>query len=1008
MSKKDTALLQSLERSGMLGLTKAYLQTQILENLRNQNSTSSSLSKTLSESKNKNIFALLRLAYSIIYDFLIKMNLSYSQQTFNSEMKELLSNSNIPFQDSEIINLLNVNINDFEEAKKILLSNSKDPIITNQGNKLGSTFIFYLMKKNSSFLKNDNECQTEVNLINIAEKGENLSPSINNVNNFSNVEERLKQIEDKNNKKNNNNENFPSQLIENRFLKYKDECDKRYQEQLNNEINRFKNIELSEMRIEENKKYNENLNKIREDYDIKYNEKLNELKKEKNKLKEKEKELENDYEKKENENRKILDDKINYLKEKENDLQKKYENELNDIKLQKEKLKNKEQEIDYIKETEVSKIKNEIEKVKNDYEKKLNEEKKKLEEERENISKEKSDKKSQQKTNNYIYIKENTNDNSSNLNNENIELRNELNNMKKNLDNMRNKYMLENNELRDTINKLNKNLNDIQNENINNNNYYNLRSPHLNNNYIDNNYTYQQLAKNESDMNTLKEEIKDFKKEMKKEIKKYNPNLNNSNLQNSYVLNQTMPIQHSHLLNQNKNSKKIPNKQNNKYNNTQKIVNKGISPNLAKKLTGFKDRRKILQQLEEEQYKLNNEIRSEFKNLMKDEVPIVVLDSDDIEKIKKNNYYNNVLINEAREKELNELYRKQNNNERLIDKIQFMNNYEKNYEKANEKNKDSKIIIINKEDNNYQNKLNNIEKNSNQSGSQASSINEVKKAENEKIESKFTQMYDINKKSAEFNKISNEFNKNSNEFKNNEIKKEDNNKNIPMTSSITSIPAQNNQMKNSDLFNVENTEDVNNRDLNKNSNIYQPSIGGILSNQNNMNNKQFNTSIREEIDENIGESIIDNSKNNNSKSINKFTNIDYESNNNNNINYNNTNRDTSNNDIDEYNDFEDPNFDKKQSIQSFERNRSNSISMNKSSIKESIVGKNNTGEIEENIEKESASSNLYNDFETSNNLVKKGITGNTGNTSSGNQVKTLSENEIKEEIVNSEDDGGYY
>ena len=61
--------------------------------------------------------------------------------------------------------------------------------------------------------------------------------------------------------------------------------------------------------------------------------------------------------------------------------------------------------------------------------------------------------------------------------------------------------------------------------------------------------------------------------------------------------------------------------------------------------------------------------------------------------------------------------------------------------------------------------------------------------------------------------------------------------------------------------------DVNNRDLNKNSNIYQPSIGGILSNQNNMNNKQFNTSIREEIDENIGESIIDNSKNNNSKNL---------------------------------------------------------------------------------------------------------------------------------------------
>ena len=51
MSKKDTALLQSLERSGMLGLTKAYLQTQILENLRNQNSASSSLSKLYQNQK---------------------------------------------------------------------------------------------------------------------------------------------------------------------------------------------------------------------------------------------------------------------------------------------------------------------------------------------------------------------------------------------------------------------------------------------------------------------------------------------------------------------------------------------------------------------------------------------------------------------------------------------------------------------------------------------------------------------------------------------------------------------------------------------------------------------------------------------------------------------------------------------------------------------------------------------------------------------------------------------
>ena len=53
-------------------------------------------------------------------------------------------------------------------------------------------------------------------------------------------------------------------------------------------------------------------------------------------------------------------------------------------------------------------------------------------------------------------------------------------------------------------------------------------------------------------------------------------------------------------------------------------------------------------------------------------------------------------------------------------------------------------------------------------------------------------------------------------------------------------------------------------------------------------------------------------------------------------------------------------------------------------------------EIEENIEKDSMS---YNDFETSNNLKKKGI---SGNSSSNNQVKTISEGEIQEEIMNSE------
>ena len=987
MSKNDTTLLQSLERSGALGLTKAYLQTQILENLRNQNSASSNLSKALAQSKNKNIFSLLRLAYSVIYDFLIKMNLSYSQSTFNNEMKELLSNSNIPFSDSEIINLLNVNITDFENAKQNLLKDSKDPIATLQGNKLGSTFIFYLMKKNSQFLTSDIECQTDINLLNINEKNENLSPSINNEYNFMKVEEKLKKIEDKNNNKNNLESNFPSMLIENRFIKYKDECEKRYQDQLNNEINRLKNIELSEMRIEENKKYVAKLEQMREEYDKEYNEKLEELKKERNELKNKERNLELDYEKKQSDDRKILDDKIKFLKEKENDLQKKYEIELKEIEVQKDKLKFKEQEIDYMKETHVSKLQNEIDKIRNEYETKLNEEKKKLEDLREELSKQNLDNyKNSNELKNQNYIK-NKNENN------NLEFRNELDNMRKNLDDMRDKYsktMNENLDLKDQINRINKNILEIQSDN--NNTYNNLLRSKQDNNILDN--TYQKLVKNENEVNSLREQFKDLKREVKKEIKKNIPhkNIDNSNLYNSSNLNQSLPNQKSsHYQTQ-----KIlnPNKQN-KYNNTQKMQRK-ISPNLAKELMGFKDRRKVLQQLEEEQYKLNNEIRNEFQNLNKNDVPMVILNSDEIEKIKKNNYYN-VIIDEEREKELNELYKKQNDNERLVDRIKFVNNYEINYKNANEKNKDSKIIVINNENPEKQiQKINYYERkqsNNQSKNSQSSSLNEIKKAENDsnKQESKFTPMYGENINS------------------NNDIKKSKNEENkTPLISSITAIPGpqNNNDNINYNDINIKNTIYINNENKNKKNNekeISSNGIGGILSNQNQYQKQPSSNSIREEIEENINNIS---KKVNNSQSTNKFQNVNYEEND----DYKNelTNNSKFNKDQseieEEYNDFEDVsgNFDRKPSDIDKKSKSNISISgiMKNSSIKESIAGQKRNSGIEENIERESISSNQYNDFETSNNLIKKGI---TGNTSSGNQVKTMSEGEIKEEI-NYDDD----
>ena len=353
-------------------------------------------------------------------------------------------------------------------------------------------------------------------------------------------------------------------------------------------------------------------------------------------------------------------------------------------------------------------------------------------------------------------------------------------------------------------------------------------------------------------------------------------------------------------------------------------------------------------------------------------------------------------------KELNELYRKQNNNERLVDKIKFMNNYDTNYRNANENNKDSKIIVINKENPEKQTQIINYyerkQSNNQSKNSQSSSLNEIKKAEidSNKQESKFTPMYDENRNSINNVKKS---------------KNEENENKTPLISSITAIPSPQNNNDNIEYndINIKNTIYINDNNKNiKNSKNEIPSsngIGGILSNQNQYQKQPSSNSIREEIEE----SINNNSRKvNNSQSTNKFQNVNYEDNNDYN-NYNDFNNNSKFNKDqseieEEYNDFEDVsgNFERKPSDIDKKSKSNISISgiMKNSSIKESIAGQKRNSEIEENIEKESISSNQYNDFETSNNLIKKGI---TGNTSSGNQVKTMSEGEIKEEI-NYDDD----
>jgi len=932
MLNSDSELLKTLEENGMVNSTKNYLKNQLIETLKKQKIKNEILNSKLSQYKNSPISSLIRLSYSLIMDFFSKMNLPYSQSTFNYEAKSIFFNTCVPYTESEIINLLNINMYEFEKSKNNILLGINEPNILNNGNKIGSTFLFYLMK-HSSFLKNDSETQTDLNLISLPIKNEK-KPNYN-ISDFFTIDEKLKFIEDKNNQNMNLNKLISSQISQNRYNKYKDECEKKYQEQFKNEINRFQNIELSKMKIEENKKYSEKLEKLREEYEKEFKEKEDNLNQKMNELNEKEIKLEKEYDNKQKEDNKKIEEKIKLLEEKEKIIDSKYKKELEDIRNQKENLKIKEEEVEYLKENHDSIIKNEIEKAKNIFEFKLNdekqkwnEEKQKLEEEKEKINIEKNNLLNSQKNNNE-YIK---NDLLSNN-----EIINEIDLLKRDLDDMRNKYkstITENTKLKEKIDILSKN----NNNNKKNINSIPLRTKNLNNQY------QQMIEKNQNEIKTLKNSINELKKDIKKDKKNIsydnkqkeennkvgNINVNNSiNMENILKnLNQTMPIQNSEIVNEKKSQKtiqkpiKIPN--NNNQNNIK-----------GKKFYG-NDRRKILQELEKEHDLLNIELRNQFRNLLNNDIPIFDYNKEAIEKLKDESNLNNKIYTNIKNERIN-----YSNSLKIPDK----NNFDKN--------------IITQEKN-----LNIIQQNKKENESQLSSLNDINKASSEnnnqessKNESKITPKYEEN------NEQNNSLKINNNEINKNEIKN-------PLIGSIVNISSSKNNNNN-----VEKSID-NIKEIPSNS---EEEISNKDNNININNNiKTLNNSIKEENEENKNKGISNKFQNIDIDFDSKFNNYNY------NDNLNKNNSEIKNEDvIEEYDDYYDSgNLDKKRSTDNINKgiNGSNpkvSIS-NISQIMKNSIGGSITGTYfdnlfqNKNIEKES----LSNEFDGSNNLKKKGLSGN--------------------------------
>ena len=147
MSNIDNTLLRNLEKNDMISLTKSYIQNKLLDSLKSQTTTYSSLIKTSDQKINSNIYSMIRLSFSLISDFLSKMNLLYSLSTFNNESKDIFSNKIITYTESEIINLLNINIFEIENLKKNISSTAQDSFSINLGNNIFYFSILFIRKK---------------------------------------------------------------------------------------------------------------------------------------------------------------------------------------------------------------------------------------------------------------------------------------------------------------------------------------------------------------------------------------------------------------------------------------------------------------------------------------------------------------------------------------------------------------------------------------------------------------------------------------------------------------------------------------------------------------------------------------------------------------------------------------------------------------------------------------------------------------------------------------------
>ena len=603
---------KSMDFSNSLDFTKTkFKNNNFFNTFKSQHSNFSTFRNTdeINSSKEKNIYNIIKLQYTLVQDFLTKINLSYTLNSFNNEIKSIL-NPTTPFSSEEISKLIDINKDNDNDDLNPLDKNSFLDTIKN-------TYLYNLIFSKSNLFKVEKEVQT-LDIINNEDNNHDVkrnnffstkNTKIDGAILIRDIDEQLKKIDEKYNNKLKNENLFPqSYLVESKFTRYKNELDRKYKDDLKNEIERIKTVEVGKVIIQENQKYLEKIEDIRNELESKYELKLKELNEKEKEIKNKGNSLQDEYREKTKELMEEYQQKVNNLNQKESNFNQKCIKELKNIKEKKINLDKKEKELYILKKDYDKEIQNEIEKLKNEFKQIFKEQLEKIKSENE---KELEKAKSKLKYRKINYDMSGFRDeNISDINyKEFISIKEQLSNLIQKINkNNKNNLIVQDDEME----KLEKNLD-----------------------------YYEQITELELRLNEITKKSK---------FKLYNINKNEEE--------------------------------------------KNISDFIIKD----ENIKKKYDELENEQNELNDYIEKDFKKFMEDEIPKMQLNKEELDIIKNNNY-NMILFNIAKDKELNNIYKNELEKENVKNKIKYLEEINKNAKEAFEReiNKQKYIIIDEKE-----------------------------------------------------------------------------------------------------------------------------------------------------------------------------------------------------------------------------------------------------------------------------------------------------------------------